>query len=102
MKKGYWMAMLDVTDPDEYPRYIAANAEAFARHGAKFLTRGGRFESPEGPTGTPAARVQRGPAGVEVTRRARPGTRNGGYSPVRARSATERVRPGAGKLATSR
>ena len=52
MKKGYWMAMLDVTDPDEYPRYIAANAEAFARYGAKFLTRGGRFESPEGPTGT--------------------------------------------------
>ena len=52
MKKGYWMAMVDVTDPDGYPGYIAANAEAFARYRAKFLTRGGRFESPEGPTGT--------------------------------------------------
>ena len=52
MKKGYWIAMLDVTDPENYPKYIAANAAAFARHGARFLARGGRYESPEGPTGT--------------------------------------------------
>ena len=52
MKKGYWMAMMDVTDPENYPRYIAANASAFTRYGAKFLTRGGSYESPEGPTGT--------------------------------------------------
>ena len=25
MKKGYWMGMVDVTDPDNYPQYIAAN-----------------------------------------------------------------------------
>ena len=52
MKKGYWIAMMDVTDPENYPKYIAANAAAFARHGARFLARGGRYESPEGPTGT--------------------------------------------------
>ena len=52
MKKGYWIAMIDVTDPGNYPKYMAANAEAFARFGARFLARGGRYESPEGPTGT--------------------------------------------------
>lgn len=51
-KKGYWIAMVDITDPDGYPRYVAANAEAFAKYGARFLVRGGRNEQPETPTGT--------------------------------------------------
>jgi uncharacterized protein (DUF1330 family) len=51
MKKGYWVVSVSITDPDNYPRYIAANKAAFDRYGAKFLARGGRFESPEGPTG---------------------------------------------------
>lgn len=50
-KKGYWMAMVDVRDPELYGNYIAANGAAFARYGAKFLVRAGRFENPEGPTG---------------------------------------------------
>ena len=48
MKKGYWMAMVDVTDPENYPQYIAANKAAFDKYGAKFLVRGGQFENPEG------------------------------------------------------
>ncbi|ESW73362.1 hypothetical protein X760_08640 [Mesorhizobium sp. LSHC422A00] len=50
-KKGYWMAMVDVTDPENYPKYIAANKAAFDKYGAKFLTRGGQSSSPEGPSG---------------------------------------------------
>ncbi|MBZ9967159.1 DUF1330 domain-containing protein [Mesorhizobium sp. BR1-1-2] len=50
-KKGYWMAMIDVRDPDLYKRYIEANAVAFAKYGAKFVVRAGRHESPEGTTG---------------------------------------------------
>ena len=48
-KKGYWMAMVDVTDPDNYPNYIAANKAAFDRYGAKFLVRGGEGQVFEGP-----------------------------------------------------
>lgn len=51
MKKGYWMAMVDVTDPENYPQYIAANKAAFDKYGAKFLVRSGRHENPEGSTG---------------------------------------------------
>ena len=50
-KKGYWMAMVDVRDPEIYKQYIEANAAAFAKYGAKFAVRAGRHESPEGPTG---------------------------------------------------
>lgn len=48
MAKGYWIARVDVTDPDAYKRYVEANAEAFAKYGARFLVRGGSFESVEG------------------------------------------------------
>ncbi|HUB11737.1 MAG TPA: DUF1330 domain-containing protein [Acetobacteraceae bacterium] len=48
MAKGYWIAGVDVTDPEGYQEYIAANAVAFSKYGAKFLVRGGRFEAPEG------------------------------------------------------
>ncbi|RWN25505.1 DUF1330 domain-containing protein [Mesorhizobium sp.] len=50
-KKGYWMAMVDVRDPEIYKQYIAANAAAFAKYGAKFAVRAGRHANPEGPTG---------------------------------------------------
>jgi len=49
MKKGYWMGMVDVTDPENYPRYIAANKAAFDKYGAKFLVRGGDGQVFEGP-----------------------------------------------------
>jgi uncharacterized protein (DUF1330 family) len=48
MKKGYWIGRIDVTDPEKYNAYIAANAEPFKKFGARFLVRGGRFENPEG------------------------------------------------------
>ncbi|MEQ1940995.1 DUF1330 domain-containing protein [Mesorhizobium sp. VNQ89] len=48
-KKGYWMGMVDVTDPENYPRYIAANKAAFDKYGARFIVRGGRGEVLEGP-----------------------------------------------------
>ncbi|MET3578753.1 uncharacterized protein (DUF1330 family) [Mesorhizobium robiniae] len=50
-KKGYWMAMVDVRDPEIYKQYIEANAAAFAKYGAKFAVRAGRHANPEGPTG---------------------------------------------------
>lgn len=48
MAKGYWVARVDVADAERYKDYVAANAAAFARYGARFLVRGGRFENPEG------------------------------------------------------
>jgi uncharacterized protein (DUF1330 family) len=51
-KKGYWIAMVDVTDPEGYKDYVAANAIAFEKYGAKFVVRAGRNEQPEEPAGT--------------------------------------------------
>lgn len=48
-KKGYWMAMVDVTDPDNYPKYIAANKAAFNKYGANPIVRGGQCQIIEGP-----------------------------------------------------
>ena len=48
MAKGYWIASVDVNDPEGYKAYVAANAVAFAKYGARFLVRAGRFENPEG------------------------------------------------------
>ena len=48
MPKGYWIARVDVTDPDGYQEYVAANATAFSKYGARFVVRGGRHEVPEG------------------------------------------------------
>ncbi|WP_331374417.1 DUF1330 domain-containing protein [Sinorhizobium chiapasense] len=48
MAKGYWVASVDVTDPEGYKAYIAENANAFRKYGARFLARGGQCEMPEG------------------------------------------------------
>ena len=48
MTKGYWMVHVDVNDAEEYKKYVAANAAPFAQHGARFLARGGKYESVEG------------------------------------------------------
>lgn len=48
MPKGYWVARVDVADAERYKDYLAANAVAFAKYGARFVVRGGRFENPEG------------------------------------------------------
>jgi uncharacterized protein (DUF1330 family) len=48
LAKGYWIGRVDVADPEAYKKYVAANAEAFAQFGARFLVRAGRSESVEG------------------------------------------------------
>lgn len=48
MAKGYWIGRIDVSDPEAYKAYIEANAEAFAKYGARFVVRGGEFTSMEG------------------------------------------------------
>jgi uncharacterized protein (DUF1330 family) len=48
MAKGYWIGRVDVTEPEGYKAYVAANAEPFRKYGAKFLVRGGAFEAVEG------------------------------------------------------
>ncbi len=46
--KGYWIAQVDVTDPEGYKAYQAENRVAFRKYGARFLTRGGATEIVEG------------------------------------------------------
>ncbi len=46
--KGYWIVRFDVTDDAVYRSYVAANAAAFSRFGARFLVRGGPFDAREG------------------------------------------------------
>ena len=42
MPKGYWIAHVDVTDPEVYKKYLAANGVAFAKFGGRFLVRAGK------------------------------------------------------------
>ena len=48
MPKGYWIAHVDVRDPETYKLYVQGAKGAFERFGAKFLARGGPFELMEG------------------------------------------------------
>lgn len=48
MAKAYWVVRGDVTDPEGYKEYVALNAAAFRKYGARFLVRGGKAESMEG------------------------------------------------------
>ena len=48
MAKGYWVANVDVSNMDEYKKYVAANAVPFRKYGARFLTRGGKSDQVEG------------------------------------------------------
>ena len=48
MPKGYWVASVEVTDPEAYQAYVAAGAVAYARYGAVPLARGGRSAVLEG------------------------------------------------------
>ena len=48
MAKGYWIARVDVRDPERYKDYVAAAKPAFEKYGATFLARGGPFQMLEG------------------------------------------------------
>jgi uncharacterized protein (DUF1330 family) len=48
MPKGYWIVRVDVADAEQYKEYVAANAEPLKKYGARFVIRGGRFDSVEG------------------------------------------------------
>ncbi|CAD5367306.1 conserved hypothetical protein [Rubrivivax sp. A210] len=48
MTHGYWIASVDVADTEQYKAYVAANAAAFSKYGARFLVRAGRFQIAEG------------------------------------------------------
>ena len=50
MAKGYWIAHVDVSDPEGYKQYVALNAKAFAKYKAKFLVRGGTSVTKSGAT----------------------------------------------------
>jgi uncharacterized protein (DUF1330 family) len=52
MPKGYWIAHVDVADPEKYKAYVAANALPLKKYGGRFVVRSGRFENPEGSSRT--------------------------------------------------
>ena len=52
MPKGYWIVHIDVKDPENYPKYIAADAKAFEKFDTRFLVRGGQYKAVEGAART--------------------------------------------------
>lgn len=48
MPKAYWIANMDVSDPDAYEKYKSANAAPFSKYGARFVVRGGAQTVREG------------------------------------------------------
>lgn len=46
--KGFWIARVDVSDPESYGEYAKVASEAVEEFGGKFLARGGQFLSKEG------------------------------------------------------
>jgi len=47
-RKGYWIGHVDITDPEGYKAYVAANAGPFGKFAGRFLVRGGTREVAEG------------------------------------------------------
>jgi uncharacterized protein (DUF1330 family) len=48
MAKGYWIVRVTVRNHECYPQYLAAARSAFEKYGARFVVRGGAFETMEG------------------------------------------------------
>ncbi len=46
--KGYWIAHVTVTDPDQYKNYADSAPEAFKKYNATICARGGRYTQLEG------------------------------------------------------
>jgi uncharacterized protein (DUF1330 family) len=47
-KKGYWIGHVNVTNPERYKDYVAANAAPLRKYGARFLVRNGESQVVEG------------------------------------------------------
>jgi uncharacterized protein (DUF1330 family) len=47
-RKGYWIAHIDVTNPEGYRPYMLADQAPFGKFRARYLVRGGRREIAEG------------------------------------------------------
>lgn len=58
MAKGYWIVRVDISDPEQYKAYVAANAKPLHAYGAKFLVRAGKHETPEGSSRTRNAVIE--------------------------------------------
>jgi uncharacterized protein (DUF1330 family) len=48
MPKAYWIVRVSVRDQERYPDYLAAARPAFEKFDARFVVRGGAFETMEG------------------------------------------------------
>lgn len=48
MAKGYWIAHVAVSNPDQYKFYAEAAPVAFKKYGATILARGGKSQQMEG------------------------------------------------------
>ena len=46
---AYIIAFIEVTDPQRYAQYMKLTPEAIARHGGRFIVRGGEKLTLEGP-----------------------------------------------------
>ena len=46
MAKGYWIAHVDVTEPEAYKAYMVADMKPIGEFGGRFLVRGGKHELP--------------------------------------------------------
>ncbi len=65
-RKGYWIAHVDVTDPEGYKAYMAADMAPFGKFGGRFLVRGGSARGGGGAS----ARAHRGAGVSELPGRA--------------------------------
>ncbi len=48
MSKAYWIVRVSVRDEQRYPEYLAAAGPAFEKFDARFVVRGGAFDTMEG------------------------------------------------------
>jgi uncharacterized protein (DUF1330 family) len=46
---AYWVVRVEVTDQNRFAEYIRRNPELLEKHGARYLVRGGKTVSLEGP-----------------------------------------------------
>jgi uncharacterized protein (DUF1330 family) len=49
---AYILALIEVTDPEKYRQYAKLTPDAIAKHGGRFIVRGGKSITLEGPPET--------------------------------------------------